>query len=586
MTAAASAASMPNKRAIGRDATSTSDAASSSSSSSASTEVVPQSRFQRFARRGSVAGRQSIFQTLNTHTSSSHVPAPKEFASNLLPSEAGYGILGYDDMREDGNSLYRAVSMQLFGTQENYLFIKQQCIQHIASHPAYFCGFLDINFEYYLSIKFRSMDPQSEVTAFGDHLDLQAICEMYDVAVHIYSQVEFGATSMAKGNTGPAAEKESKDKDYAGGNSDALLRNQPFIKFYDDVHPDGNKLPTILLSYAGAGHYDAIKRRSTPWPLQTALGFPVHTKTRIANLVLRARQRTEFESIERIRVDEARKAHELIATATAQAPLGKTGEMKRAAKQRKKAKRKRQVELAAAAAAGKNIAVKDMSSSSEEEDVSLETIISAMTSRHTRQYKPIDTIKMELSRTILQPRELVLSTYMGEVLFKGDIEVQTATFLDCLASCKIEYGTKKELLASGYHVQQAFSERFWHDMQMQSMSELVSQQNLEGLAAVAMYGQEDGAGGATTMTGEGLKLNLPRVLVMYPYYPDDAHLEGEDLEHHRRRMRGRENNSGLPPLMWIEGVQLAVEEMVRLVRRMAKMTKLAKIRQATWLPPV
>ena len=581
---AAAAASSINKRGsqvTGRESTSE----ASSSSSAVSTDVVPQSRLQRFARRGSVAGRQSIFQSLNIGSSSTHIPAPKEFSSNLLPSEAGYGILGYDDMREDGNSLYRAVSMQLFGTQENYLFIKQQCIQHIASHPAYFCGFLDINFEYYLSIKFRSMDPHSEVTAFGDHLDLQAICEMYDVAVHIYSQVEFGATNMAKGNTGPAAEKENKDGGHTG-NPDALLRNQPFIKFYDDVHPDGSKLPTILLSYAGHGHYDAIKRRSTPWPLQTALGFPVHTKTRIANLVLRARQRTEFESIERIRVEEARKAHELIATATAQAPLGKTGEMKRAAKQRKKAKRKRQVELAAAAAAGKNIVVKDLSSSSEEEDVSLETIISSMTSHHTRQFKPIDTIKMELSRTILQPRELVLSTYMGEVLFKGDIEVQTATFLDCLASCKIEYGTKKELLASGYHVQQAFSERFWHDMQMQSMSELVSQQNLEGLAAVAMYGQEDGAGGATTMTGEGLKLNLPRVLVMYPYYPDDAHLEGEELEHHRRRMRGRENNSGLPPLMLIEGVQLAVEEMVRLVRRMAKMTKLAKIRQATWLPPV
>jgi hypothetical protein len=559
----------------------------------------PESRLARFNKRGSVIGRASVFSQLTSggggamHVDYLHASqASREFASNHLTSEAGYGILGYDDMREDGNSLYRAVSLQLFGTQENYLFIKQQCIQHIAAHPAYYCGFLDINFEYYLSLKFRSLDPTQELIAYGDHLDLQAICEMYDVAVHIYSQIELGASGMAGGNAMipeavvfAATPTSSSSSSSSLPSHDSLLLNQPFIKFYDEVLPEGMKLPTIMLSYAGYGHYDAVKRRSTPWPLQTSLGFPVYTRTRIANVVLRARQRTEFEAVEKVRVEEARKAYELIATATANAPMGRTNAMKQAAKERKKAKLKRQVEIAAARAAGKGSVPKDISSESEEEDVTLETVIAGMANRQTRQMKPIDTLKMELSRTILQPRELVLSTYIGEVLFKGDIDVQTATFLDCLASCKIEYGTKKELLANGYHVQQGFSERFWHDMQMQSMSELVSQQNLEGLAAVAMYGQEDGAGGATTMTGEGLKLNLPRVIVMYPYYPSDAHLEGEELEEHRERMKGQKNKTGLPPLMLIEGVELAVEEMVRLVRRMAKVTKLVKTSQATWLPP-
>lgn len=587
------------------------------------------SRFARFNKRGSIMGRTSVFQmNAASSASSSNLlrssPAgamefqfSKEFSSNHFASNDGYGIIGYDDMREDGNSLYRAVSLQLFGTPDNYLFIKQQCIQHISSHASYYCGFLDINFEYYLSIKFRSLDPTQEVVAYGDHLDLQAICEMYDVAVHIYSQIELGSNGMAVGNTSSDANgggmnggsnltpgsidpfiPSTSSSSYSSTNTDSsssssgptsvygpdsLLHNQPFIRFYDEVLPEGSKLPTICLSYAGYGHYDAIKHRSTSWPLSTSLGFPVYTRTRIANVVLKARQRTEYESVEKVRVEEARRAYELIATATAHAPLGRTSAMKQAAKSRKQERRKRRLELAAARAAGHQY-LKEESSESEE-DVTLETIIAQMTNRHTRQVKPIDTIKMELNRTILQPRELVLSTYIGEVLFKGDVDIQTATFLDCLASCKIEYGTKKELLASGYHVQQAFSERFWHDMQMQSMDELVSQQNLEGLAAVAMFSQEDGAGGATTMTGEGLKLNLPRVIVMYPYYPEDAHLEGEELEEHQRKMRGKVNRSGLPPLMLIEGVQLAVEEMVRLVRRMAKMTKLVRTSQATWLPP-
>lgn len=451
--------------------------------------------------------------------------------------------------------------------------------------------------------------------AQGDHLDLQAICEVYDVAVHIYSQVEFGSSSMAAGNSKPAQPKSTVQQQEeeplmsAGGMVDdypppppapsasaqtsgngGLLQNQPFIRFYDDVNPDGSKLPTLCLSYAGYGHYDAVKRHTTIWPLRTALDFPVHTRTRIANVVLRARQRTEFEAVERVRVEESRRAYELIATASANAPLSRSRASKQAQKQRRLARLQRAQDRANQASQ-KNGAFSQRqlappeSSSSEEEDNTLDSVILSMTSRQARQLKPVDTQRMEVMRTILVPRELQLCTYVGEVLFSGDIPTQTAQFLDCLASAHIEYGAKKLLLGTGYNVQQLHSQFFWHDMHIQSMEELVSKQNLEGLAAVAMYGQEDGAGGATTTTGEGLKLNLPRVVVIYPYFVHDAHMDEDDREAVAIKLKGRTNQSGQAPLMHIEGVQLAVEEMVRLVKRVARMEKLKKTSQATWLPP-
>ena len=44
----------------------------------------------------------------------------KSFASNHLTAETGYGVYGYDDMAEDGNSLYRAVSLQLYVSRHRH----------------------------------------------------------------------------------------------------------------------------------------------------------------------------------------------------------------------------------------------------------------------------------------------------------------------------------------------------------------------------------------------------------------------------------------------------------------------------------
>jgi hypothetical protein len=76
----------------------------------------------------------------------------------------------------DSGSLFTALSHQLFGTPDNGEFVRQQCVQHMQKHGDYYRQFVDIDFEYYLSRKKTRL-------GWGDHLDLQAVAEMYDLQV-------------------------------------------------------------------------------------------------------------------------------------------------------------------------------------------------------------------------------------------------------------------------------------------------------------------------------------------------------------------------------------------------------------------
>jgi hypothetical protein len=54
----------------------------------------------------------------------------------------------------------------------------------------YFSQFLDMNFEYYISMKTKSLDLKNQICVPGDHLDIQAICEIFDVQVSIWNQLQ------------------------------------------------------------------------------------------------------------------------------------------------------------------------------------------------------------------------------------------------------------------------------------------------------------------------------------------------------------------------------------------------------------
>lgn len=85
---------------------------------------------------------------------------------------------------DDDSSLFKAVSHQLFGSPDNADFLRSQCVEHMMAHADYFSQFVDVDFSYYIS---KKVNGQDGLRAIGDHLDLQAVAELYDVNIEIYS---------------------------------------------------------------------------------------------------------------------------------------------------------------------------------------------------------------------------------------------------------------------------------------------------------------------------------------------------------------------------------------------------------------
>ncbi|TPX41034.1 hypothetical protein SeLEV6574_g06278 [Synchytrium endobioticum] len=84
-------------------------------------------------------------------------------------------------MCEDGACLFRAVADQMYGTQDRHLEVRQACMDHLAAHEAFFSAFLTDTETYAAYIR-RKRHPH----AFGNALEIQAMADMYNVAIEIY----------------------------------------------------------------------------------------------------------------------------------------------------------------------------------------------------------------------------------------------------------------------------------------------------------------------------------------------------------------------------------------------------------------
>ena len=82
-------------------------------------------------------------------------------------------------MGEDGACLFRAVADQLYGDQEMHHCVRAQCMDYIERNADYFSQYVTEDFEEYVS---RKRTPQ----VHGNHLEIQALSEMYSRPIHIY----------------------------------------------------------------------------------------------------------------------------------------------------------------------------------------------------------------------------------------------------------------------------------------------------------------------------------------------------------------------------------------------------------------
>lgn len=169
--------------------------------------------------------------------------------------------------KEGGHSLFRAFSHQLFGTPDNHMFLRRKCVAYITQHFDYFQQFVDINFELYMNLKRKGIEEAAEYFCLGDHLDIQAICEMYDCSCEIYSELT------------PDSEV-------------------PSVTFYTGVKTVGTeRLPCLRLSYAGNECYDSLFREDLPFPIQLVdAASPGSAYVNRSQLVLNARRRAQAVS--------------------------------------------------------------------------------------------------------------------------------------------------------------------------------------------------------------------------------------------------------------------------------------------------
>lgn len=100
----------------------------------------------------------------------------KDRRFQLTMRKKGYII---KNMVEDGSCLFRAVADQIYGDQEMHGSVRKHCMDYIAQNSDYFSQYLTEDIADYVARK-------RYVGVHGNHLEIQALSEMYNRPIHIY----------------------------------------------------------------------------------------------------------------------------------------------------------------------------------------------------------------------------------------------------------------------------------------------------------------------------------------------------------------------------------------------------------------
>ena len=87
-------------------------------------------------------------------------------------------------IEEDGNCLFRALSHQLYGSQDFYDVIRTKCCEYIEHEKQFFGGFIgDLNGTVTFMDYLRNMTKDG---TWGGNLELMALAEIYQKTIEIY----------------------------------------------------------------------------------------------------------------------------------------------------------------------------------------------------------------------------------------------------------------------------------------------------------------------------------------------------------------------------------------------------------------
>lgn len=190
----------------------------------------------------------------------------------------------------DGNCLFRSVSIQLFGDESWHDRVRADCVDFMRKDSRHFESFVAEPFA-------RYVDRMAHSGVFGDHVEIQAMAELYGRPVVVYS-------------TDVDEDGEDEDELYT-----ATTTERKRVKTLNIFH--ATYLPTaagaaastttttttpteaapLRLCYRGKNHYDAVVDPLTP-TVGVGLGLDASFQPGMADadLIRAARQQTDLDA--------------------------------------------------------------------------------------------------------------------------------------------------------------------------------------------------------------------------------------------------------------------------------------------------
>lgn len=101
----------------------------------------------------------------------------QEYAFELIMNKKNFRI---KKIIGDGNCLFRAISDQVYGTEDNHQIIREKCVEFIILKKNFFKDFIDGDFDEYVEEK-------KHLGEWGDDVEIEALSEIYFRPIEIYS---------------------------------------------------------------------------------------------------------------------------------------------------------------------------------------------------------------------------------------------------------------------------------------------------------------------------------------------------------------------------------------------------------------
>mmetsp|Transcript_13325 Transcript_13325/g.17800 ORF Transcript_13325/g.17800 Transcript_13325/m.17800 type:complete len:352 (-) Transcript_13325:1426-2481(-) len=133
-------------------------------------------------------------------------------------------------MADDGNCQFRAISFELYNSQEYHLYIRAKLVEYLRAHADTFAAFVGDQQDF-----LNYLDTMAKDRSWGDELTLQACCDCFSVDIHVITT----ESSNYHLNYHPAFTEEDEAATIASAAiSDAIIlpRRKLFLSYISPVH--------------------------------------------------------------------------------------------------------------------------------------------------------------------------------------------------------------------------------------------------------------------------------------------------------------------------------------------------------------